>query len=265
MDIIEEIEAPQNRRGQIAVAVAVTGVALTAAAYFGKKAYTRFKANRPETSLPPGGDSDQSESEIMQDILLAVSEADIPPVDIDDHVNHTTVDEYKREVVGALKAEMVNTILGMTEAQLDEALMRGDDREEEPETHNIFEPVTWDWEQVKADRKGKLVYILHEDEFFQDERGYTQDTLTYYNGDHTLADPADRPIYNTTEVLGLNFLEDFGVGTNQDDVQYIRNEYLKAEYEVVNTSVSYSEAVLGLDASDIPETKRKARPDWDQE
>ena len=280
-EILEEtLDATKSLTGR-AVTVGVVAVAVGAVAYFGKKAFRRYQDSRVEQVVPPADE----DSEIMQDILRAkelIAEANevaiahgIPTTDAyvdpippgNDPGNYTSVDEFKAEVVDVLKAEMVNTIMGMTEEQLDSALMSRVEVPEEEETHSIFAEVEWDHAQVAKERKGKDVYVLHEDEFFQDERGYTQDTLMYYSGDYTLADPHDRPIYNSTEVLGTDFMNQFGQGTNQEDVLYIRNETLKAEYEVVLAGGSYAEEILGVDASDEDRpVKRVARSkDWEEQ
>lgn len=268
----------EGRSGKVAV-VALSGVAIAASLYFGKKAYAKYKASRTELVVAPV----EEESEIMRDILLAkqlVEEANevarshgLPTTD--DRTAMAVVEEAKI-VAKETKDDLVKTILGMTELELDQAIMRGFVPEDEaiqiveaPPTHSIFQEFVWDWEEVRASRQGKLVYVMHEDEFFEDERGYTQYTLTYYALDNTLADQNDRPIYNVTDVLGVTFEKDFGKGTNQEDVQYIRNEFLKAEYEVIRANQTYSEAILGIDQSmeDYPVKKapRKSERDWDQE
>lgn len=269
----ETLETTKSLTGR-AVTVGAVVVAVGAVAYFGKKAFRRYQDSRVEQVVPPVAE----DSEIMQDILRAkelIAEAnevavkhDLPTTDsYVDPGNYTSVDEFKAEVVEVLKSEMVNTIMGMTEEQLDEALMSRVEVEEVEETHSIFAEVEWDHQQAAKERKGKSVYVLHEDEFFQDERGYTQDTLMYYSGDYTLADPHDRPIYNTTEVLGTDFMNEFGKGTNQEDVLYIRNENLKAEYEVVLASGTYAEDILGVDASDEDRPARRLTRsrDWDEQ
>jgi len=275
----ETLETTKSLKGR-AVTIGAVVVAVGAVAYFGKKAFRRYQDSRVEQVVPPLAE----DSEIMQDILRTkalVAEAnkdavkhDPPTIDAyvdpippgNDPGNYTSVDEFKAEVVEVLKSEMVNTIMGMTEEQLDEALMSRVEVEEVEETHSIFAEVEWDHQQVAKERKGKSVYVLHEDEFFQDERGYTQDTLMYYSGDYTLVDPHDRPIYNTTEVLGTDFMNEFGKGTNQEDVLYIRNETLKAEYEVVLVNGTYAEEILGVDASDVelPERRLTRSKDWEE-
>ena len=270
---LEEVLIPaQNRRAKVAtVGAAVVGVA--AIAYFGKKAWDRYKDSRTEVVVEPV----EEESEIMRDILLAKKLVDEANEVAREHGIPTTderqavaVQEAAEMAAQGTKESLVKTILGMSEIELDEAICRGFDKVDvTPPTIDLFADVEWDWDAAKAERTGKLVYILHEDEFFQNERDYTQDTLTYYVGDHALADQNDRPIYNVAEVLGGTFTNDFGKGTNQEDVQYVRNEYLKAEYEVVRAEQSYSEAVLGVDQTmeDYPVKKiaRKTKREWDEE
>jgi len=110
----------------------------------------------------------------------------------------------------------------------------------------------WDYELEQRQRSDTEPYILHKDEFFADEKDYTQMTLTYYAGDDILVDEDDKPVYNHKNIVGkLNF----GHGSGDPSVCYVRNDKNKAEYEILRHEGLYSVEVLGLEI----ENKRRAR------
>lgn len=127
------------------------------------------------------------------------------------------------------------------------------DVEEEPVvTESVFagDDDDWNFELEMMQRSATEPYILHKDEFYAEEKGYTQTTLTYYDGDQIMADQEDAPIYNHEKVTGpLRF----GHGSGDKNVVYVRNDRLKAEYEILYDSGLFSVEVLGLD---IPNNQR---------
>lgn len=109
----------------------------------------------------------------------------------------------------------------------------------------------WDWDAELKHREEisyDTPYILHRNEFFEDETNYGQTTLTYYAGDKKLTDEKDSPLYNQGDIVG-DCLR-FGHGSGDPHVVYIRNNKLHAEYEVVLHEGSYDVEVLGLDAEE---------------
>ena len=114
--------------------------------------------------------------------------------------------------------------------------------------HSIFpdkdESDEWDAEKEEASRKGRGVYIIHQDEFFGDELGYSQMSLNYYEEDDILCDDDDVPIYNYEQVVGR--LE-FGHGTDDKNVVYVRNDARECEYEILRNTTSYANEVLGIE------------------
>lgn len=124
-----------------------------------------------------------------------------------------------------------------------------DDIPEEPGqvvTHNVFAGTDdeWDYPTEVAKRTAADPYILHKDEFFADERGFNQYTVTYYAGDNMLADQEESPVYNHDQILGeLRF----GHGSGANNVVYIRNERLRSEYEVLREEGHFAVEVLGLE------------------
>lgn len=99
--------------------------------------------------------------------------------------------------------------------------------------HDRFtSPVTdWDMERELAEREANpgLPYVIHKDEFWGEERGYTQICLGYYDVNDILVDDENIPIYNYKKIIGT--LE-WGHGSGDPNVFHVRNERLEAEYEI---------------------------------
>lgn len=143
----------------------------------------------------------------------------------------------------------------------------------EPASSNIFESNAqdWDYETELALRSSDEPYTIHVDEYTADEAGCDQRTVVFYNGDRIVADEADNPIYGWEQMMGeLNF----GHGSNDSSVVYIRNERLMMEWEVLFHSSSFEVEVNGLEIEAEYEAEdelrhsryansRLAADDWD--
>lgn len=99
----------------------------------------------------------------------------------------------------------------------------------------------WDEEAEMLSRIAGQPYVISYEEFVTSEN-LRQSTLTYYAGDEVLVDEKDLPIYNKSEVVGdLRF----GHGSTDANIVYIRNDRLRAEYEVIRDPGHYAEEILG--------------------
>lgn len=109
---------------------------------------------------------------------------------------------------------------------------------------NIFaNDDNWDMQNELVNRNPKHPYIIHQDEFMADEMDFNQETLTYYEGDDILADVDDNPIYDYNGLMGEL---QFGHGTRDPNVVYIRNEVLHMEWEILRHTGRFEQEVLGL-------------------
>jgi hypothetical protein len=106
-------------------------------------------------------------------------------------------------------------------------------------------PSDWDWEEEKQHRSKAEIYIIHQDEYMNQEKDWPQDALTYYEGDQVLVDALDKPIYNHAQFIGYDLR--FGHGTEDPNVVYIRNEREQMEYEVIRHTGHYLVEVEGLE------------------
>lgn len=128
--------------------------------------------------------------------------------------------------------------------------------EVEPEvvTHSVFagDDDDWNYEAEVATRTENAPYILHKDEFYLEESGYSQFSLVYYEGDNILADEQDVPVYNHEKITGPLL---FGHGSGDPNVLYVRNDKSKAEYEIIRNTSLYSLEVQGLSIEDNQRAK----------
>lgn len=121
-------------------------------------------------------------------------------------------------------------------------LDRGDEVEITTVTVVAEADMDWDYEQELSTRSEDRPYVIHKDEYFGDEFGNRQETMTYYAGDDIMADPLDTIIPNYAKLMGEL---KFGHGSGAPDVVYIRNEKEGMEWEVLLEQGYYMVEVLG--------------------
>jgi len=110
----------------------------------------------------------------------------------------------------------------------------------------------WDYEEeieLRLDNPDEP-YVVHLDEFMENEYSHDQVTLTYYQGDDVLADERDEPIPYPDPIVGEDNLKKFGHGSGDPYVVLIRNERLSIDYEVAAAEGKFAYEVLGLEHSD---------------
>lgn len=89
-------------------------------------------------------------------------------------------------------------------------------------------------------------YVVNVEEFLQNE-DWSSSTLTYYEGDDTLADEEDRIMDDRDRLVVVGtHLSDFGVESNDENAVYIKNEKMMLYIEVVKDGGKYSDKVAGL-------------------
>ena len=122
---------------------------------------------------------------------------------------------------------------------------------------NIFDTNSVDAIQVSADavRQPGKPYIITVTEFTDNELGYGQNAISYYAGDHVLADERDQPIPNIDGIVGERNLR-FGDGSGDANVVFVRNDALQVDFEICQSLGTYAEEVLGV----APKEDRRKRP-----
>ena len=79
-------------------------------------------------------------------------------------------------------------------------------------------------------------YVISPDEFGE-VQGYDAISLTYYS-DGVLTDDDNEPVENVDDVVGDDFADHFG--EYEDDSVFIRNDRLKADYEILKDRREYA-------------------------
>ena len=128
----------------------------------------------------------------------------------------------------------------------------------------------WNYLRELAVRKRlqeqNLPYVIHVDEFRENETGYVQLQLTWYAGDEVLADERDTPVDAVDSVVGLeNLASKFGHGSANSDILFIRNEKMNIEAEILRSDGKYSFEVLGNELQHSEPIRRVRRSRFDDE
>jgi hypothetical protein len=118
----------------------------------------------------------------------------------------------------------------------------------------------WDYEVELANRSKDVPYIIHRDEYFNNETPYEQITLTYYEGDDVLADSNDTPVDDQDAMVCLGNLGKFGHGSGDPNVVYVRNDELMLEIEIVHSDGKFATEVHGFSDDELRHSDRRHRP-----
>lgn len=109
--------------------------------------------------------------------------------------------------------------------------------------YDVDEDDDWNWEAELSMRSDKTIYVITRDEFDEDNLGYRQSTVNWYEGDRMLSDENGDAIYNWTSHIGSEL--PFGHGSGDENVLFIRNENLRWEYCVTRDPGRFDQEVEG--------------------
>lgn len=105
----------------------------------------------------------------------------------------------------------------------------------------------WDWERevTKREENPEGPYPIHEEEFASRSVGFHIETLLYYGVDQIICDESDPRdlMYDYASKLGD---VQFGYGSNDEDVAYVRSPKERTDYKITQLHDSYSESVMGI-------------------
>jgi hypothetical protein len=118
----------------------------------------------------------------------------------------------------------------------------------EPVELSVFNQVEneQDVEAEVRQRTEEAPYIISKDEFFADEAGHDQITITYYLGDGVLADERDQPMEDIDSAVGDDNIPRFGHRSEDPNILYVRNHVLGTDFEITLSKGKYSVEVAGL-------------------
>lgn len=109
-------------------------------------------------------------------------------------------------------------------------------------------------EPEDAPRTPDRPYVIATEEWYLNETDYDQITLTYWADDDVLADDANRMITAVDEVVGATNLHRFGFKSDNPDIVYVRNERIKADYEITKDERNFSEVVHNTAPGEVNNT-----------
>lgn len=171
--------------------------------------------------------------------------------------------DYTKFTVKPEDLEQSESAIGIVADAMEKAVKE----ELEESAQNVFEEFSDD--KLLENRDPSKPYIITEEEFLENAPEYDQTQLTFFSGDMQLADDnRNDPIPNHS-IVGAENLEHFGVGSGDPHLLYIRNEKLKADFEISLSTGYYAREVLGLDVEEkelrhSDSRVRRNRPVWDE-
>jgi hypothetical protein len=116
-------------------------------------------------------------------------------------------------------------------------------------TRNVFTDAQIGVEDFDPDaeqRGPEAPYVIRFEEFLETKPGYTAEQLTYYEGDGTLCKDDDELVDDVNGLVGDQNLLKFGLGSQDVNVVYIRNERYNCDFEVTRVKGTYDQVVHGI-------------------
>jgi hypothetical protein len=130
--------------------------------------------------------------------------------------------------------------------------------EEEVPRFKMYDRTTPNFNPADEERSEDTPYVISVSEFQTDEEDFDKVTVRYYEEDDTVvSELGSDPL--PMESIGKNNMLRFGVGSDDEEIVYVRNETLKIDFEVIRDEGSYTEQVLGLPEWNDRDVKEKPR------
>lgn len=121
----------------------------------------------------------------------------------------------------------------------------------------------WDYDEEMSKRTPDRPYVIHVDEFRDDNKEYSKISLDYYVVDDVVVDERNMLLPNTDDILGEDNLKRFGDGSGDTEIVYIRNEKLESDFEVTKTLGDYVADVYGYIEHSEKRRPPKFHMDWE--
>lgn len=103
----------------------------------------------------------------------------------------------------------------------------------------------FDYRREIPKREGQKAYVISYDEFMENPKDYDQRTVTYFSKDDVVVEENDTPIEDVLGVFGPVALDQFGNGSKDPNIVYVRNDYLSMDFEICYDPDSFEETVVG--------------------
>lgn len=211
----------------------------------------------------------RTEIQAVKDYYKLIRKVDILPEDLRRDLPEDVRDEMSDHLLEMGRAAVLAQTYGYStpteeDDDIDDAPSVSEVRPEQESRKMTIEEAreidTFDevYQHMIANRSDKEPYILTIDEYMTDDPEYQKVSVTFYEGDDTLADDRDTVIPEVEEHLGTDALTKFGIYSKDVNIVYVRNERKKMDFEVVRNMASYVEMVAGFKD---PKVNRKMRED----
>jgi hypothetical protein len=259
------MRVPQFRRGSIAfeALVVATTAAVTAAITY-KTASKRLEAQYDARLSEELEDTRKffaalNEKPPLEDLAKGLD------VQVEEETLETTADQMQvvdpRPPLGNSGGDggsivAYNRIAGNYNGQDDETADESD-QTVEPTVRNVFhygEMITSDTiPQEMIDARDEAVpYIITAEEYAESENA--SETWTFYADDAVLANEQEEPVDDISGSVGDETLSNFGLGSGDSRVVYVRNERIGMDYEILLHDGNYGEVVHGIP---VPSPRRR--------
>lgn len=174
--------------------------------------------------------------------------------------------EYTEDELQAIEeAERIAEEEGYSDKDVNVVENRQNVFENPQPTEEEVGPEVWDYASEVRMRTEDCPYVIHSDEFDQNEKNYTQSQLSYFAEDDVLCDERDQVIEDQDSTVGLVNLDKFGHGSGDPNVVYVRNDIIKMEFEVTKSDSSYAETVHGFIQHSAFEKRHRGHPHFDDD
>lgn len=117
----------------------------------------------------------------------------------------------------------------------------------------------WDYEVEVASRQEGVPYVIHYDEWRENENDHNQVQITYFEGDDVLSDERDGVIDDQDAMVGLGNLSKFGHGSKDALTVYVRNDELGIDFEITHTNGKYATEVQGFSEDELKHSHKIQR------
>lgn len=181
----------------------------------------------------------------------------LPEVDLTAITTNETVEEFQEkrtsDIMKRAKEHMEQhasmPIPATKSLELDEVTA---DPSDIPEmiTENVFDRKEPSPEDLGKEIQKVFPYLVSSEEWYLTEQQYAKTTLTYYQGSKTLADDKQSILPNMKYLIGEDAVNHFGYDKDNPQTVFVRNDKLKADFEVILDVRTYNEAVFGIDPED---------------
>lgn len=128
--------------------------------------------------------------------------------------------------------------------------------EQEAPRFKMYDRTTTNFNPAEEERSEDEPYVVSLAEFSNDEEDFDKITIRYFEEDNTLVEELRSETLPLDSVGETNLLR-FGIGSEDEEIVYVRNEKLKIDFEVIRDEGSYTASVLGIPEWDSRDVKIK--------